>query len=105
MPGPRPHLVLANDGAGSTSRRDVALAVSRLAEHAPTELRWTIEPEEFEALVRDATDAQLVVAGGDGPLHLPPQPPDALGPPTEATGITPLRTGPTLPPPPPLPPT
>ena len=93
MPGPRPHLVLANDGAGSTSRRDVALAVSRLAEHAPTELRWTSEPEEFEALVRDATDAQLVVAGGDGSLHLALQTLDALGRTDEAIGIIPLGTG------------
>lgn len=93
MPGPRPHLVLANDGAGSTSRRDVALAVSRLAEHAPTELRWTSEPEEFEKLVRDATDAQLVVAGGDGSLHLALQTLDGLGRTDEAIGIIPLGTG------------
>lgn len=93
MPGPRPHLVLANDSAGSTSRRDVALAVSRLAEHAPTELRWTSEPDEFEGLVRDATDQQLVIAGGDGSLHLALQTLDALGRTDEAIGIVPLGTG------------
>lgn len=87
------HLVLANDGAGSTSRRDVALAVSRLAEHAPTELRWTSEPQEFEDLVRDATDQQLVIAGGDGSLHLGLQTLDALGRTDEPVGIIPLGTG------------
>src|SRR3546814_16082075 len=102
MPGPRPHLVLANDGAGSTSRRDVALAVSRLAEHAPTELRWTSEPEEFEALVRDATDAQLVLAGGDGSLpHAPPTLP-AQGRTDEPPRLNPPRPGHPPPPPPPL---
>lgn len=87
------HLVLANDGAGSTSRRDVALAVSRLAEHAPTELRWTSEPQEFEDLVRDADDRQLVVAGGDGSLHLALQTLDALDRTDEPVGIIPLGTG------------
>ena len=93
MSAPRPHLVLANDSAGSTSRRDVALAVSRLAEHAPTELRWTSAPEEFEDLVRDATDQQLVIAGGDGSLHLDLQTLDALGRTDEPIGIIPLGTG------------
>lgn len=90
---PRPHLVLANDDAGSTSRRDVALAVSRLAEHAPTELRWTSTPEEFEQLVREAGEQQLVIAGGDGSLHLALQTLDALGRTDEAIGIIPLGTG------------
>ena len=89
----RPHLVLANDDAGSTSRRDVALAVSRLAEHAPTELRWTSTPEEFEKLVREASEQQLVVAGGDGSLHLALQTLDALDRTDEAIGIIPLGTG------------
>lgn len=93
MSGPRPHLVLANDSAGSTSRRDVALAVSRLAEHAPTELRWTSEPEEFEDLVRGATEQQLVIAGGDGSLHLALQTLDALGRTDDPIGIIPLGTG------------
>lgn len=93
MTGPRPHLVLANDDAGSTSRRDVALAVSRLAEHAPTELRWTSTPEEFEQLVRDASGQQLVVAGGDGSLHLALQTLDSLDRTDEAIGIIPLGTG------------
>ncbi|HSP05445.1 MAG TPA: diacylglycerol kinase family protein [Acidimicrobiales bacterium] len=90
---PRPHLVLANDDAGSTSRRDVALAVSRLAEHAPTELRWTSTPEEFERLVREASEQQLVIAGGDGSLHLALQTLDALDRTDEAIGIIPLGTG------------
>jgi diacylglycerol kinase family enzyme len=90
---PRPHLVLANDGAGSTSRRDVALAVSRLAEHAPTELRWTSTPEEFEKLVREASEQQLVIAGGDGSLHFALQTLDALDRTDEAIGIIPLGTG------------
>lgn len=90
---PRPHLVLANGDAGSTSRRDVALAVSRLAEHAPTELAWTSTPEDFERLVRDATDQQLVIAGGDGSLHLALQTLHGLGRTDEAIGIIPLGTG------------
>jgi diacylglycerol kinase (ATP) len=93
MSGPRPHLVLANDDAGSTSRRDVALAVSRLAEHCPTELRWTSTPEEFDELVEGAAGQQLVVAGGDGSLHLALQTLDRLGWTDEAIGIVPLGTG------------
>lgn len=93
MSGPRPHLVLANDSAGSTSRRDVALAVSRLAEHAPTELRWTSAPEEFEELVRDSSGQQLVIAGGDGSLHLALQTLDGLGRTDDPVGIIPLGTG------------
>jgi diacylglycerol kinase family enzyme len=85
--------VLANDDAGSTSRRDVALAVSRLAEHAPTQLRWTKTPEEFDELVEGAVDNQLVVAGGDGSLHLALQTLDRLGRTDEAIGIIPLGTG------------
>lgn len=93
MSEPRPHLVLANGDAGSTSRRDVALAVSRLAEHAPTRLRWTSTPEEFEDLVRDAGEQQLVVAGGDGSLHLALQTRDALDRTDDAIGVIPLGTG------------
>lgn len=94
MPEPRTHLVLANEQAGSTERQDVALAVARLAEHHPVRLHWTSSPEDFQRAIGDAADdVQLVVAGGDGSIHLALETVDDLGCTDRPVGIVPLGTG------------
>jgi diacylglycerol kinase family enzyme len=88
------YVVLANEHAGSTERDAVAVAVARLAEEAPTTLRWTGSPDDFEGAVRDlAADAQLVVAGGDGSIHLALACLDDLDRTDRPVGIVPLGTG------------
>ena len=71
---PRHHsgyVVIANRGAGSTAKEAVNAAVARLATDAPTALSWTEEPEECVDIVRGLEDdRQLVIAGGDGSIHL-----------------------------------
>lgn len=90
----RPYLVLANASAGSTARDAVGTAVARLAEHAPVRLRWTEGRDEFRAVVRDeAGDDQLVIAGGDGSLHLALNVLDELGRTDRPVGVVPLGTG------------
>jgi diacylglycerol kinase (ATP) len=94
VPEPRSHLVLANEQAGSTARQNVALAVARLAEHAPARLRWTGSQEEFQRAIADADDdVQIVVAGGDGSIHLTLETVDQLGRADRPVGIIPLGTG------------
>jgi len=86
--------VLANERAGSTERATVAVAVARLAEHGPTTLRWTASPDDFhEAVAALDPERQLVVAGGDGTIHLALAALDALGDTDRPVGIIPLGTG------------
>lgn len=86
--------VLANEHAGTTERAAVAQAVAALAEHGPATLRWTSSPEDFESAVRELHDDQrLVVAGGDGTVHLALACLDRLGRTDEGIGIIPLGTG------------
>ena len=88
------YVVVANASAGSTEEAAVAAAVATLAAVAPVELRWTDEPDECVEVVRGLEDdRQLVVAGGDGSIHL------ALAAVTQhertdgPVGIVPLGTG------------
>jgi len=95
VPGPtHPFHVLANERAGSTERAAVSVAVARLAEHGPTTMAWTSSPEEFhEAVAGLDADQQLVIAGGDGTIHLALGCLDALDGTDRAVGIIPLGTG------------
>lgn len=92
---PSRYLVLANAGAGSAAENAVGAALARLAEHAPVELRWTADHDEFRDAVRsiDADDVQLVVAGGDGTIHLALGTVADLGRNDRPVGIIPLGTG------------
>lgn len=91
---PEGYVVVANDGAGSTEIEAVSAAVARLAGAAPTELRWTSEPADFVDLVRELDDGrQLVVAGGDGSIHLALETLTELGRTDRPIGIVPLGTG------------
>ncbi len=91
---PSSYLVLANAQAGSTERDVVATAVARLAEDAPVRLRWTGDPDEFrDAVTHAGQGTRVVVAGGDGSIHLALQTVDALGRADDPIGIVPLGTG------------
>ncbi len=88
------YLVLANAGAGSTERDAVGAAVARLAEHAPVEMRWTADPDDFGRSVAGASEeTQIVIAGGDGSIHLALVTIDRLGRNGIPIGIVPLGTG------------
>lgn len=96
MPGhPHPSFhVLANEQAGSTERSAVAVAVARLAEHGPTTLGWTSDPDDFLRAVEEVPDGhRLVIAGGDGSIHLALETLDRLERTDDAVGIVPLGTG------------
>ncbi len=91
---PGGYVVVANDGAGSTEIVAVSAAVARLAGEAPTQLVWTSEPSEFVELVRELDDdRQLVVAGGDGSIHLALETIVDLERTDRPVGIIPLGTG------------
>jgi diacylglycerol kinase family enzyme len=86
--------VLANEHAGSTERDQVAVAVARLAERGPTTLTWTASPDEFDREIAElGDDQQLVVAGGDGSIHLALGCLDRRGDTERPVGIIPLGTG------------
>jgi len=86
--------VLANEHAGSTERDAVAVAVARLAERGPTTLGWTSSPEDFDRAVAEVPDdAQLVIAGGDGSIHLALECLDHQDRTDHPVGIIPLGTG------------
>jgi len=86
--------VLANEHAGSTERDQVAVAVARLAERGPTSLGWTSSPEDFDQAVAAVPEGdQLVVAGGDGSIHLALECLDRQDRTDRPVGIIPLGTG------------
>lgn len=91
---PAGFVVIANAGAGSTADAAVSAAVARLATAAPTELVWTEEPDEcVEAVRRLDDDRQLVIAGGDGSIHLALTTVVHLERTGAPVGIIPLGTG------------
>ncbi len=62
------YLLIANGSAGSTDDASVGAAISALAEHARVRLRWTSDPDEVAAVVRDSSGATPVLLGGDGTI-------------------------------------
>jgi len=67
---PSGHLLLASAKAGSTEQEAVDAARSVLAAAGPVELVETATPEELDAALDRLDGRTLVVAGGDGSLHL-----------------------------------
>jgi diacylglycerol kinase family enzyme len=63
-------LLLASAHAGTADDEAVAVARSALAEAGACELVTTGTPDELDAALDDAGRRRLVVAGGDGSLHL-----------------------------------
>lgn len=91
---PGGYVVVANADAGSTATEAVNAAVARLATHAPTQLEWTDTPDDcVEVVRRQDDDRQLVVAGGDGSVHLALATVTDLGRTGRPVGVIPLGTG------------
>jgi diacylglycerol kinase family enzyme len=64
------YLVVAHGGAGGATTAAVRAATGRLSEHRPTELRWTDDRDDLEVALDQLDDRLLVVAGGDGSIHV-----------------------------------
>jgi diacylglycerol kinase family enzyme len=64
------HLLLASAHAGSTEQEAVEAARAVLASAGPVEVVSTGTPEELDRALDSCGDRRLVVAGGDGSLHL-----------------------------------
>jgi len=64
------HLLVASAKAGSTDAEAVEAARAVLAQAGPVELVETATPEELDAALDRLDGRTLVVAGGDGSLHL-----------------------------------
>lgn len=63
-------VLVANGNAGTAERAAVEAALGVLAEAAPASLRTTTSANELDAALDLAEGLRLVVAGGDGSLHL-----------------------------------
>lgn len=64
------YLVLASGNAGSADEQAIRQAIEVLATDAPTELCRTEEPEDLEDALAGLAGRRLVIAGGDGSVHL-----------------------------------
>lgn len=64
------YLLLTAAHAGSADARAVRQVLEVLAAHAPTELRTTKDRGDVEGALADLAGRRLVVAGGDGSVHL-----------------------------------
>ena len=64
------HLLLASAHAGSTEDEAIEAARAVLAEAGPVEVVSTATPEELDRALDGCGSRRLVVAGGDGSLHL-----------------------------------
>ena len=64
------HLLLASSHAGSTEDDAIEAARTVLAEAGPVEVVSTGTPEELDRALDACGSRRLVVAGGDGSLHL-----------------------------------
>ena len=70
MPAQNRHLLVASAKAGSTDAEAVEAARVVLAGAGPVELVETATPEQLDAALDRLDGRTLVVAGGDGSLHL-----------------------------------
>ena len=88
------YLVLAAEEAGSTDGQVIRQVVELLGGDAPTELRTTTDREDLESALDDLAGRRLVVAGGDGSVHLVVGSLVARGrAAAAAVGLVPLGTG------------
>lgn len=89
-------VLVANAAAGAAEREEVGAVCATLQEVATVESVDCSSHHDLDAALRDLGDRTLVVAGGDGSLHLAVERLDALAPDRLATtpiGIIPLGTG------------
>lgn len=90
----RRYLLLVGGAAGTTDQEAVGRAHQVLAAEGATEVTWVSEPPELQAAL-DALDGRtLVIAGGDGTLHVVMGALDERDALAEVTvGLIPLGTG------------
>ena len=87
-------LVITNSDAGTADQEAVDEAVGVLRERAQVDVRATSSPDELDAVLADAGDRIVVVAGGDGSVHAVIQALHTRGDLAGRTlGLIPLGTG------------
>ncbi|HEX6675389.1 MAG TPA: diacylglycerol kinase family protein [Actinomycetes bacterium] len=90
----RRYLVIANTLAGSADREALDAAVAALSAAGPTEVRLPVGSDDLDAAMAELGGRVLVVAGGDGSLHLVVNRLRRLGRLDEvAVGLLPFGTG------------
>lgn len=88
------YVVLANAHAGSVEHEALDAAVGVLAAAGPTEVRMSSDPAALDAALTGLDGRVLVVAGGDGSLHLVANRLRRLGRLDQVgVGLVPLGTG------------
>lgn len=85
------YLVIANADAGSTERLDDA--VTALRSHGGCEVAWTESPEDVDDVLAGDQKDTVVIAGGDGSIHLVVNRLARLGQLSRPVGILPMGTG------------
>lgn len=94
MPGRRAFVLLANGSAGGLEPDQVAAAQAVLAEAGQVALVMSTTPADVDRALEDLHGRTLVVAGGDGSLHLTAQRLDVAGVlGTTRVAVIPLGTG------------
>lgn len=84
------YVIIANAEAGSTERVEAALRV--LDDAAGAEIVWTESPDDIDTVLA-GDDRQLVLAGGDGSIHLLVNRLAATGTLDRTVGLLPMGTG------------
>ncbi len=92
-PRPAGFLLVASAHAGSTDDDALQAARSVLAAEGPTTLVTTQSPDDLDAALLGADGRQVVLAGGDGSLHLAVARLRALGRLDLPLALVPLGTG------------
>lgn len=85
--------VLVNGSAGSADREAVDAAAAVLRTGGEVEVVGTADRDEVDAVIAELDERTLVVAGGDGSLHLAVARLRALGRTEVPVGLLPLGTG------------
>ena len=65
-----PLLVISNAEAGTADEESLATALGVLREHCSVEVQATSDPGELDSALHRAGSRRIVVAGGDGSLHV-----------------------------------
>lgn len=87
------HLLVVNEGAGSSEAAAVETAAAVLRSVGDVEIVRTADAEDLDAVLGDLRDRRLVICGGDGSVHLAVARLRALDRADEPIGLIPLGTG------------
>ncbi len=88
-------MVVTNAAAGTADEQNIAAATTVLRGRADVRVEQCADPADLAALIQDRDDRQVVLAGGDGSVHLLVATMHARGElsPDDAVGLLPLGTG------------